>query len=297
MKLIPDLTRPIGDAYLTPLAVHVTDTSNDELIQPGETVQLVIEVLNAGPVTIAGATATLTSPALDLSDDGESNPVSVLISSLPESFGDILGTPAGEGDCNTARRPLDPARNAVAYEVTFPPNHPGDTSRPFTLQFAGIVNGGPFSMDMPISLGVADACVYSEKTRDFDGLDGLLTPMAKLVPVGDDVPLPETNFKVDAVLPLELRQLCGGVDLDLDDVDAPQIIGLSESKLGPLDITALILNNDTGTNDPFFHWDAELGRWVYHLRSAGLEVGRYRLKIRIASRKEYVADFILESED
>jgi hypothetical protein len=297
MKLIPDLTRPIGDAYVTPLAVHVTDTSNDGLIQPGETVQLVVEVLNAGPVTIAGATATLTSPPLDLSDDGESNPVSVLISPLPESFGDILGTPPGEGDCNAPRRPLDPARNAVAYDVTFPPNHPGDTSRPFTLQFAGIVNGGPFSMDMPVSLGVADACVYSEKTRDFDGLDGLLTPMAKLVPVGDEVPLPEKHFKVDAVLPLELRQLCGGVDLDLDDIDAPQIIGLSEAKIGPLDITTLILNNDTATNDPFFHWDAELGRWVYHLRSAGLEIGRYTLKIRIASRKEYVADFILESED
>lgn len=297
MKLIPDLTRPIGDAYVTPIRALITDPSNDGMIQAGEQVLVVLEVLNAGPETIFGATATLVSPPVDLSDDGVSNPVAVLISPLPESFGDILGTPPGEGDCNTPRRPLDPARNAVAYEVTFPPNHPGDTSREFTLQFAGIVNGGPFTMDMPISLGIADTCVYSEKTRDYDGLDGLLTPMAKLVPVGDEVPLPHKNFKVNAVLPLELRQLCGGVDLDVEDVDAPQIIGLSEEKLGPLDISALILNDDTGTNDPFFHWDTELGRWVYHLRSAGLEIGRYTLKLRIASRKEYVTGFILESED
>jgi len=297
MKLIPDLTRPIGDAFLTPLAVHITESSNDGLIEPGETVGLVVEVLNAGPVTIQGATATLVSPPVDLSDDGIDNPVAVLISPDPESFGDILGTPPGEGDCNAPRRPLDPARNAVPYEVTIPPPHPADTSRTFTLQFAGIVNGGPFVMDMPISLGIADSCVYSDKTRDFDGLDGLLTPMAKLVPVGDDVPLPQKNFKINAVLPLELRQLCGGFDLDVDDIEAPQIIGLSEDKLGPLDITALILNDDTGTNDPFFHWDGELGRWVYHLRSAGLEVGRYTLKIRIASRKEYVTGFVLESEN
>jgi hypothetical protein len=68
-------------------------------------------------------------------------------------------------------------------------------------------------------------------------------------------------------------------------------------KLGDLDITALILNDDTGTNDPFFRWDGDLGRWIYHLRTAGLEEGRYTLRVRIASRKEYNAGFILESED
>ena len=35
MKLLPDLTKPIGDAYVTPLSVHVTDVSNDGLIQSG----------------------------------------------------------------------------------------------------------------------------------------------------------------------------------------------------------------------------------------------------------------------
>ena len=44
------------------------------------------------------------------------------------------------------------------------------------------------------------------------------------------------------------------MDLTGDDVDALQIIGLDDSKLGPLDITTLILNDDTGTSNPFFRW-------------------------------------------
>jgi hypothetical protein len=296
MKLLPDLTKPIGDAYVTPLLVHVTDVSNDGLIQSGETVQIVVEVLNAGTSTIFGANATLVSPPVDLTDDGVSNPVGVTISTGAVPFGDIIGTPAGEGDCTAVQRPLEPAKNLTPYQVTFL-GHPGDTSRPFTLQFAGIVNGSPFSMDMPISLGVADTCDFSQKSRDFDGLDGLLEPMAKLVPLGDPVPLPHKNFKEDHVVPLALRQLCGGVDLTGDDVDPPQIIGLAESKLGPLDITALTLNNDTGDSNPFFTWDDELGQWVYNIRTTQLGTGRFTLTIRIASRKEYAAAFILETND
>ena len=110
------------------------------------------------------------------------------------------------------------------------------------------------------------------------------------------VPLPHKNFKEDHVVPLALRQLCGGVDLTGDDVDPPQIIGLVESKLGPLDITALTLNNDTGDSNPFFTWDDELGQWVYNIRTTQLGTGRFTLTIRIASRKEYAAAFILESE-
>jgi hypothetical protein len=297
MKLIPDPLKVIGEAYPTPLAIHITDPGNDGLIQGGENIYMVVEVLNAGPATIQSATATLVSPPIDLSDDGISNPVAVIINPLPISFGDIIGTPPGEGDCNTPRRPLAPAKNLLPFQITFPPEQNGDVSRPFTLQFAGIVDGSPFLKDMQISVGIADRCNYDEKSGDFDGLDGLMEPMAKLVPVGDDIPLPHKNFKLDAVIPLELRQLCGGVNLTDEDVDTPQIIGLDESKLGPLDITQLILNDDTGNNSPFFHYDGELGHWVFHLRTAGLDEGRYTLHIRIASRKEYVASFILENEE
>ena len=193
------------------------------------------------------------------------------------------------------RRPLEPAKNLTPFDVTIPAFHPGDTA-PFTLQFAGIVNSSPFSMDMPISLGIADNCDFSEKSRDYDGLDGLLDPMAKLVPIGDEVPLPHKNFKENHVVPLALRQLCGGVELTGDDVDAPQIIGLVDSKLGPLDITTLILNDDTGNSDPFFRWDADIGRWVYNIRTTQLGIGRFALTIRIASRKEYAAAFILSND-
>jgi hypothetical protein len=91
MKLLPDLTKTIGDAYVTPLAVHVTDFSNDGLIQPGETVHLVIEVLNAGPFTITGANATLVSPRSTFRRRRQ-QPGRVTISEGAEPFGDIIGT-------------------------------------------------------------------------------------------------------------------------------------------------------------------------------------------------------------
>src|SRR5262249_38480087 len=120
---------------------------------------------------------------------------------------------------------------------------------------------------------------------------------AKLVPLGDDVPLPHKNFKENHVIPMELRQLCGGENLTDEDVDAPQITGLVDSKLGPLDITTLTLNDDTGDSNPFFRYDTLLGTWVYHIRTTQLGTGRFTLTIRIASRKEYAAAFILESND
>jgi len=165
MKLIPDPLKVIGEAYPTPLAIHIVEPSNDGMIQAGEHVFIVVEVLNAGPATIASASATLVSPPIDLTDDGVVNPVAVTINPLPVSFGDIIGTPPGEGDCNTPPRPLEPAKNLIPFEVTFPPDQTGDVSRPFTLQFAGIVDNSPFLKDMQISLGIADKFIRTGSAK------------------------------------------------------------------------------------------------------------------------------------
>jgi hypothetical protein len=293
-RLVPDPSQPVGDAFVTPYFVHVVgDTSNDGLIEPGETASLIIDTVNAGPMNITNATAMLSAPAVDLSDDGVNNPVGLTIGTGAVSYGTILGTPAAV-NCTTT--PPQPASNTPVFQITVPPDHPGDTSHPLNLTVNGTVNGGPFTMTVPVVLGIADKCDYTAHNRDYDGLDGLANPMSKLVPTGETVPM-AGPFTAGNTRPLKLRVLCGTANLTDADVDAPEIIGLSEATRGDLDIHALNLNSDNtnNPNDPFFRFNNSLsgGQWSYSMRTALIGTGTFTLKIRIAGRKEYVTGFVL----
>jgi len=292
MRLLPDTSKTVGNAYITPYAVHVvSDTSGDSMLGVGETGSLIIEVLNAGPMPVTSASAQLLSPAVDLTDDGVNNPIAVTIGGGSASYGTIQGTSIA-GPCSTGG--LQPASNAVPFQVTIPAGHPGDTSRPFTLQVAGMVNGAPYSMSVPIGLGIADKCDAAAATGDYDGLDGLLSPMAKLVPTGDTVPFPPKALTAGKSAPLKVRILCGGVNLRGGEVDAPEIVGLSERTRGAIDITKLNLNNDTNSNDPFFRFSTSAKQYIYNMRTAELGTGTFTLTIRIAGRKDYVTGFVLQ---
>jgi hypothetical protein len=295
-RLVPDPTKTVGDAYVTPYAVHIaSDTSHDGLLAPGESANLLIDVVNAGPANITQASATLAAPAVDLSDDGVFNPVGITVGTPSASYGTILGTPVST---NCVAAPPQPATNATVFPITVPTEHPGDTSHPFILSLTGTVNGAAFSMDVPIALGIADRCSPAANTRDFDGLDGLSNPMAELAPSGDPVPFPSNSFTAGNTRPLKLRVLCGDVNLTDATVDAPEIVGLSEATRGVLDIKALNLNSDdtNNPNDPFFRFNNSLsgGQWAYSMRTALIGTGRFTLTIRIAGRKEYVTGFVLE---
>jgi hypothetical protein len=290
---VPDAENPVGNAYVTPYLVHViADTSNDGLIEPGEMASLIIDTLNAGPMNITNASATLSAPAVDLTDDGVVNPVGLTVSTASVSYGTIFGkTPAA----NCAAAPLQPASNVTVFQITVPSNHPGDTSHPLILAVTGTVNGGPFSMNVPIVLGIADKCDYALHNRDFDGVDGLSNPMGKLVPVGDPMPI-AGPFNAGNTRPLKLRVSCGSTNLGTSDVDAPEIIGLSEATRGELDIHAINLNSDNtnNPNDPFFRFSSMSGgQWSYSMRTLLIGTGTFTLKIRIAGRKEYVTGFVL----
>jgi hypothetical protein len=295
MKLVPDLSKPIGAAYLTPYAIHVAgDPSSDGLIEPGEFLGLIIEVVNAGPSTIVAAHATIVSPPVDLSDDGIENPVAVTLSSTPVSFGNILGT-LPSPDCTTPSV-IHPAKGTTPFYVTIPLNHPSDTSRPFVLQFTGTVDGQPFAMDVPISVGIADRCDIDAHTGDYDGMEALVVPMAALLPVGDTVEFPANPFQTGSILPLKVRHFCGGVTLLEGQVDPPQIVGLSEQTLGALDVTTLGLDADGGNpNNLLFFWDVVNAKWHFNMNTSNLGPGTYTLTIRIAGRKEYVTGFVLVS--
>jgi hypothetical protein len=294
MRLLPDPDRTVGNAYLTPYAVHVVaDSSGDALLEPGESASISIEVLNAGPVDVSEASATLVSAPVDLTDDGIANPVAIVTPAAPIAFGTIPGTTPPSGACEPSE--LHPAASSSPFEISIPADQPGDTSHPVSLEFVGRVNGAPFSMSVPLTLGIADRCDPGAATRDYDGLEGLLPPMAKLVPVGDPVVFAPHSFTSGNTRPLKLRVTCGGLPLNDQEMDPPQIIGLSEATRGPLDLASLDVNEDDVANpdDPFFRLSSE-GQWVFNLRTSGLGTGTFQIRIRIAGRKEYVTGFVLE---
>jgi hypothetical protein len=292
IRLVPDTDRTVGAAFVTPFAVHVTsDTSGDRLLQPGETASLVIDVINAGTSPIVDARATLTSPPVDLSDDAVSNPVAVTISPDPVSYGTIVPTSA-TADCSVPV--YHPASNAVPFVVTLPVNHTFDTSRPFFLELEGTVNGAAWSMTVPIGLGIAGSCDASIGSGDFDGVDGLLSPMGRLAPKGDDVPFASKEFNAGNSRPMKLRQLCGTHELTGSEVTPAEIVGLSEAVRGPIDLSTIAFNDDTGTNDPFFRWNDSVKQHIFNLRTVQLGTGRFTITIRLAGRKDYVTGFVLK---
>jgi hypothetical protein len=291
IRLVPDTETEVGPAFVTPFGVHViADSSHDWLLAPGESASVVIDVINAGAVDITDATATLVSDPVDLTDDGVDNPVAIDVVSGTSAYGTIAGT-APSVDCEPLV--LQPASNETAFEITIPEAHPSDTSHPFTLRVSGTVDGAPYEMDMPIALGIVDRCVYEAETGDFDGIDGLLSPMADLVPVGDPVPFPSKALNAGNTAPLKLRLLCGGVELRGAEVDPPEIVAMSEATRGPLDILSLNLNDDEDPDDLFFRYNDTNKRWIFNLRTADLGVGTFTMTIRVAGRKEYVTGFEL----
>jgi len=301
MRLVPDESITVGNAYLTPFAVHVTgevgttDLSGvpvgDGLVQPGETVNLSIDLVNAGPLPIQGAVGTISAPTVDLTDDGVANPVGLTIVTGTSNYGTIAGTQPTT-DC--APLAIQPKAGATPFKLTVPSVHPGDTTHPLVLTVTGTVGGSPFSMTVPLSIGIADKCNYAAQTRDFDGVDGLMSPLARLVPEGDPVVFPSRSINAGNTAPLKMRQLCGGIELKGADVDPPQIVGLSEATRGELDLTAVLVNDDTGTSDPLFRWNESTKRWIYNLRTTPLGTGVFTMKIKIAGRKDYVTGFVLD---
>ena len=293
LELLPDFTKAIPPVFLSPTAVILTDPSGDGLAQPGETVKVKISMINAGLQPLTGVTAVLSSPSLDLTDDGVANPVGVVITGATQPFPNIPGAPAGGGDCNQAPPPVSPSTDAVPFTIALPASHPGDTSRPFNLHFIGNTTTGPITLDVPITLGISGNCDPANIQGNYDGVQGLDSPMARLVPEGDPVLFPDKPFAQGKTRPMKLKLLCGGVALTGSQADQPQIIGLSEATKGPIDITKINLNDGANPFDPLFSYSSSGQQWNYSLRTKDLAKGTYVLTIRLGNRKDYVTGFVL----
>lgn len=295
INLVPNPAKPIGDAMVTPYAVDVLDGSGDGLIQPGENVDVKIALLNAGSKTVEMTSAVLTSPPVDLTADGINNPVGAAISSDTSAYPDVPGLPPGTSDCNQPL-PLSPSRNITPFSLNLPPDHPVDVSRPFNLKVTGTVDGGPFSMDVPLTMGVAGFCDPSDDDGEqFDTVKGLLNPMARLVPEGTSpIPFPDKRFRQGNSRPLKLRLRCGEKVLRGGDILAPEIVGLDHETLGPIDISVIRLNDGANPNDPFFRFNKKTRQWHFKLGTKDLARGKYVLTIRIGGVKDYVTGFALK---
>jgi len=289
MRYIPDDT-PVVGGYPTPFGVHVKDdTSKDGLLQPGETANLLIDVLNAGPKVISNGSATLIAPSVDLTDDGHINPVQPNVLQGSSSYGTIPSTALAQ---NCEPVDLQPKTNTTLFRISLPSDTPGDVSLPLTVRFTGTVDGGPFSFDMPLSIGVAGLCVPGTGSGDYDGLNGLLSPMGPMVPVGDALPLPLPAINAGSSKPLKLQVLCGTQSLGPAETDPPEIVGLSEATRGELDIPSLDLNDSANPDDPLFKYDPQMGGWRFQMRTANLGEGTFTLTIRIGGRKDYITGFV-----
>ena len=287
----------VGPAFVTPYAVRVEDGTGDGLLSPGEAAKLWISLLNAGSGRITGVTAKLFSePALLIDWDADGTPDAppfgaVLVDdragypTLPALTRDAIA------DCSPVT--LFPQWSTDPFEVALPPDHPGDVARPFTVRVSGTVGGQPWQQDVLLNIGVAGRCDPAAHDGSYDGISGLQSPMARLVPEGDAPIYPSKSFKRGDVRPLKLYLACGSYILRKDDVAPPELVGLIKVGTGPLDITTLNLNNDTKSNDPYFRNTPSSGQWHYNMATEKLEVGSYIVTIRIAERKNYIAAFVL----
>lgn len=138
-------------------------------------------------------------------------------------------------------------------------------------------NGGTASDTVQISIHVR--------------VEGLLPPLAALVPEGDSALPPNHAFKQGSTLPLKLQMFCGGTALTDVDVPAPRIVALMRNGdaivLSTLDLDAGEAN-DSGTA---FRYSAP--NWVYNLNTQGLSAGSYVITIELPDGRRVQAAFVL----
>jgi hypothetical protein len=323
VELVPSSV-PIGDVSPSIAFIElVSEPSGDGLLQPGETGRFRVTVNNIGPKQLTGVSGTLTAPPFNAADFAEAGVVvdpmpnlAIGVATSPFSMlGAYVPSLCDSSGINFYPDPLNPsapvpptinnallptASNSTLFEVTIPSGHPGDVARQFNLRLTGLVDGvTSFTGDIAFAIGIAGKCDPTTNNGDYDQIDGLYTPMAKLVPAdeGYTIPYPSKPFSAGKTRPMKLRQLCGGVELLGNQIVAPEIVRLTKKVgNGPrVDVPLSdVINEDTGTADPFFRFSDTGKQWIYNLRTTNLGPGDYVITIEIADEKNYLTGFVLQ---
>ena len=256
--------------------------------------------MNAGTHAVSGITdAVLTAPPVDLDGDLTKDIVGILQGH--SGYPTLLGNAAtGGGSCmDRMLVPPNPIRNVTPFQVSFP-NNPTDIAYPLNLHVEGTTLAGlgsSFTADLPFVMGVRGACsLEAGPAGDFDLLQGLLPPMAGLVPElpasaeASGVPTPPRPFKSGRTLPLKLRFSCGGVNLTGALASPPEIVALERLVPGMPNVSEPIpsVGPDTGH---LFRFSDDDGLWIFNLKTTGLPPGKHVIKIRMQNGAIYEAGF------
>ncbi len=275
----------MDDFYATTSSIILVDESSDGVLQPGETADLFVGLLNVGPLELLDPVATLSGPPDDF------NPLSVTVVNGTAFFPDF---PQFENvaDCETPPV-LEPQTSLTPFTIVVPEGQEPNVARPLHLSIEGS-NVGPVTFDMSIIIGIGENCDPTDLDgTNYDGLEGLLSPLdVQLVPQGNPVNYSDAVLNGGSNVPLKFRVKCGDVTLGPDDIDPkPQIVSIVHETLGAQPLESINANNNANPNDPFF--ECGENRCEFGLRTVDLPLGTYVIGIQMADLKVFEAGLTL----
>ncbi len=149
---------------------------------------------------------------------------------------------------------------------------------------------GPSTVELTVGDGELDSEPDTATVTVEVGVEGLLPPMAALVPEGQVPPFPR-SFRLGGTIPLKLRLSCGDELLTEGDVAAPAVAGLSLNST-PIPLYGLDLHaGNSNGGDPAFHSSEDL--WIYNLDTSALLPGSWTITIGLPDGRRVCAGFVL----
>lgn len=164
----------------------------------------------------------------------------------------------------------------------------------------GAASGVSPTVDLPLGASSVELVVSDgELESDPDtvevviavGVEGLLPPMAALVPTGQMPPAPAHDVHQGSTVPLKLRLSCGATLLTEDDVQPPVISGL-EVNGTPVDLDGLDLDAGSSNGGGLAFRSSE-GQWIYNLDTDALAAGDWVITLELPDGRKVSARLLV----
>ncbi len=279
--IVPATGATIGEFEPSPVSVILADDSGDSLLQPGETAQARVEVLNVGSGALLNAVATMSCEP----DGFNPHPVTFLADSVTFDDFPALDTPA---DCDSTPV-FDPKTTNGSFMFTIPDEQESDVGRVCKLNIQGDGPSGLVSTDMPFVLGIADKCdLQNLSDTPYDGLEGFLSPViVDLVPKSYPYNTAAATINHGSNAPLKMRLKCGDQTLGKDDIaDRPQIVSIRHVDIGELPLTNI---KDSASNPDDPNFDCKTNLCEFGLRTIGFPAGTIVISVQLADSRVFHA--------
>ena len=280
--IVPAPPELMDDFVPSPTTIIVLDESGDGLLQPGEQADVLVEVVNVGPMALTNVVATLTSPP----DTFNTQPITLV--SATAAFPDFPAL-TEPGDCDTPPV-LSPTMNTVPFRLVMPLEQEPDVGRVFRVGFQGLTDV-PFETEMPFVIGVGEKCDPDVDLdgETYDGLKGFLSPVnADLVPKGNPVNISASSVNQGSNVPLKLKLACGNLTLNADDLETfPEIVDLTHETLGSMPLININADNNSNPNDPQFVCGSN--RCEFGLRTESLAPGDWTISVEMPDTRVFEA--------